>query len=78
MCAAIPGQVVEIGDRSNVHIPSRVDLGGTLAEVDLILVPDARIGDFVIVHSGYAIRRVGERAMAETRLNLNRGVPTVE
>ncbi len=51
MCLAIPACVVELreGDRA------LVDLGGVRKEISLALVPEARVGDYVIVHVGYAI-----------------------
>ncbi|MDE1947596.1 MAG: HypC/HybG/HupF family hydrogenase formation chaperone [Burkholderiales bacterium] len=51
MCLAIPARVVEIGgDRQ-----AWVDLGGVRKEISLALVPEAVLGDYVIVHVGHAI-----------------------
>ncbi len=54
MCLAIPALVVErLGDDDAV-----IDLGGVRKTVSLALVPEAAVGDYVIVHVGYAISRL--------------------
>ncbi|MGD2059695.1 MAG: HypC/HybG/HupF family hydrogenase formation chaperone [Acidimicrobiia bacterium] len=60
MCVAIPGRIVSIGERSGPSIPARVVFGEIERDVDLAMVSEARVGDRVIVHSGYAIRVVPE------------------
>jgi hydrogenase expression/formation protein HypC len=61
MCLAIPAKVVEInGDMA------RVDFGaGTMREVNVSLV-EAKIGEYVIVHAGYAIETLDQKAAEET------------
>jgi len=61
MCLAIPAKVVEIyGDTA------KVDFGaGTMREVNISLV-DAKIGEYVIVHAGYAIEVLDQKAAEET------------
>ncbi len=54
MCLAIPARVVEI----NADDQAVVDLGGVRKEVSLALVEDVRLGDYVIVHVGYALTRL--------------------
>ncbi|MEW5770250.1 MAG: HypC/HybG/HupF family hydrogenase formation chaperone [Pseudomonadota bacterium] len=72
MCLAIPARVVEIADNDQAV----VDLGGVKKDVSLALVEDVRVGDYVIVHVGYALTRLDpEEAhktlalMAEAGLN---------
>lgn len=60
MCLGIPGRIVEVGDGEGVTRAGRVDFGGIVKDVSLAFVPDARIGDYVIVHVGFAIARVDE------------------
>lgn len=61
MCLAIPGRVVDI-----VESIAKVDFGdGTLREVDVSLV-DARVGDYVLVHAGYAIQVLNEGEALKT------------
>jgi hydrogenase expression/formation protein HypC len=56
MCVAIPGRIVSIGEGSGPFIPARVVFGDVERDVDLAMVPEAKVGDRVIAHSGYAIR----------------------
>lgn len=51
MCLAIPARVVELRDAEQ----ALVDLGGIRKEISLALVSDVQIGDYVIVHVGYAL-----------------------
>ncbi|CAB50147.1 HypC/HybG/HupF family hydrogenase formation chaperone [Pyrococcus abyssi] len=60
MCLAIPGRVVEI--RDNVGI---VDFGGVKREVRLDLLSDVKVGDYVIVHTGFAIEKLDEERAKE-------------
>lgn len=66
MCVAIPARVTWIGSARRPSIPARAAVGGGEVEVDLVLVPEATVGDHVIVHAGYAIAIVGEAAAGET------------
>jgi hydrogenase expression/formation protein HypC len=62
MCLAVPGKLAEISGATG-----RVDYGGGLVrEAQLDLLPGARVGDFVLVHAGYAIAKVDEREAEET------------
>ncbi len=56
MCLAIPGLLVGVGD--GALRMGRVDFGGVVKDVCLAYVPDAALGDYVIVHAGFAISRV--------------------
>ena len=62
MCLAIPAKVVTIGE----HRMADVDILGVSRTVSLDLVPEADIGDHVLVHAGYAIQVVDEEFAAET------------
>jgi hydrogenase expression/formation protein HypC len=62
MCLAIPAQVKSIGE----HRMSEVDIMGVSRTVSLDLVPDADVGDYVLVHAGYAIQVVDEEFAKET------------
>jgi hydrogenase expression/formation protein HypC len=62
MCLAVPGKVMSITEREGMRT-ARVEFGGILREVSLEFVPDAAIGEYVMVHVGFAISRVhGEEA----------------
>lgn len=60
MCLAIPGQIVSIsGDDPLVRL-GRINFSGIIKEASLAYVPEAKIGDYVIVHAGFALSRVDE------------------
>ncbi|MGW7356858.1 HypC/HybG/HupF family hydrogenase formation chaperone [Streptomyces sp. NPDC054802] len=68
MCLAVPGRVVGIGDRDGTPM-ARVDFGGVEKEVCLAYVPEAAVGEYVIVHVGFALQRLDEEsALASLRL----------
>jgi hydrogenase expression/formation protein HypC len=69
MCLAIPGKVVEIRD----GMLATVDVGGVCREVSLVLVDGVEVGDYVIVHVGYALNRLDPEE-AEQTLELFRQV----
>ncbi len=66
MCLAIPGKIVEIVDVEN-HI-AKVDVGGVKRNVNIGMLDedDARIGDYVLIHVGFAMSKVDEREAEET------------
>ena len=55
MCLAVPGKILSIGADDPPLRMGQVGFGGIVKEVNLALVPEARIGDFVVVHAGLAI-----------------------
>ena len=60
MCLAVPGRVVSIiGDESLVRFGT-VDFGGVRKDVNLSFVPEADIGDYVLVHIGFALNTIDE------------------
>ena len=65
MCLAIPGKIVEFHENHGVRM-SRVDFGGITREACLEYVPDAKLGDYVLVHVGFAISKVDEEEAART------------
>jgi hydrogenase expression/formation protein HypC len=60
MCLAIPGKVIDVQERSEFERTGRVEFGGVVREVNLALVPEAGVGDFVLVHVGIALSKVDE------------------
>jgi hydrogenase expression/formation protein HypC len=62
MCLAIPARVVELMDDEL----ARVDLGGVRKEISLALVDDVQVGDYVIVHVGYALSRLDPEEAEKT------------
>lgn len=65
MCLGIPGKVVEIRQQDDVPM-GRVEFGGILKEVCLAYTPEARLGDYVLVHVGFAISIIDEAEAHET------------
>jgi hydrogenase expression/formation protein HypC len=70
MCLAIPGKVLTVTD-SGPRRMARVDFGGVAREACLDFVPEANVGDYVLVHVGFAISRIdaeeAERTLALLR-----------
>jgi hydrogenase expression/formation protein HypC len=66
MCLAVPGKIREILNSEPLKRTGLVDFGGTTKEINLSLVPDARIGDYVIVHAGLALNIINEDEAAQT------------
>jgi len=64
MCLAVPGRVVELYEQDDLPM-GKVEFGGILKEVCLAYTPDAQVGDYVIVHVGFAISRVDEAEAQE-------------
>ena len=62
MCLAIPAQVVELRDGDNAV----VDLAGVRKEISLALVDNVAVGDYVIVHVGYALNKLDPEEAAKT------------
>ncbi len=64
MCLAVPGKIVEIRGDDPVSRTGRVDFGGIVREVSLAYVPEARLGDYVIVHVGFALNILDQEEAA--------------
>lgn len=60
MCLAVPGRVLHIEE--GPLLTATVSFGGVTKEVSLVLVPEATVGDYVIVHVGFAISKLDEQA----------------
>lgn len=61
MCLSIPGKITEIQDRH-----AKVEIGGTIYTASLELLEDVRVGDYVLVHAGFAIQKLDEQEALET------------
>lgn len=69
MCVAVPARILSVGEPTPASIPAVADVAGSEKPVDLIMVPDATPGDYVVIHSGYAIRALSPTE-ARTTLDL--------
>lgn len=65
MCLAIPGKISALHDSAGVPM-AKVDFGGITREACMSYIPDARIGDYVLVHVGFAISKVDEEEAQRT------------
>ncbi len=61
MCLAVPSKIIEI----NGHV-AKVDVDGVIRETSIMLLDDIKIGDYVIVHAGFAINKLDEKAAFQT------------
>ncbi len=60
MCLAVPGKIVSIEGTDPLLRSGRVDFAGIVKQINLSYVPEARIGDYVLVHVGFAISTIDE------------------
>ncbi|MBT3388159.1 MAG: HypC/HybG/HupF family hydrogenase formation chaperone [Desulfobacula sp.] len=61
MCLAVPSKIIEINDQV-----AKVDVDGVIRETSIMLMDDVKIGDYVIVHAGFAINKIDEEAALQT------------
>jgi hydrogenase expression/formation protein HypC len=66
MCLAVPGKLLSIAGEDPLARTGKVSFGGILKEVNLTCVPEAKVGDYVIVHAGLAISILDEEEAART------------
>jgi hydrogenase expression/formation protein HypC len=66
MCLAVPGRLLSIAGDDPLARTGKVSFGGILKEVNLACVPEAKVGDYVIVHAGLAISVLDEEEAART------------
>lgn len=65
MCLGVPGKITEIYKTNDLKM-GKVDFGGVMREACLEYVPDAAVGEYVIVHVGFAISQLSEKEAQET------------
>jgi len=65
MCLGIPGKVIDIWEESGTRMAT-ADFGGTTKTVCLAYLPDMSIGEYTIVHAGFALTRLDEASANET------------
>jgi hydrogenase expression/formation protein HypC len=64
MCLAVPGRILSLAGNDPLTRTGRVDFGGLIKEVNLAFVPEAEVGDHVLVHVGFAITVIDEAEAA--------------
>ena len=65
MCLAVPGKIVDVWEEHGTRMAT-VDFDGIRKEICLAYLPDAELGDYAIVHVGFAISKVDEASARET------------
>ena len=66
MCLGVPGRIEEISENDDpLFVTGKVNFGGVLREVILAGIQDAEIGDWVIVHAGFALNKLNEEEASE-------------
>ncbi|MER6775780.1 MULTISPECIES: HypC/HybG/HupF family hydrogenase formation chaperone [unclassified Streptomyces] len=65
MCLAVPGRVLDIGEKDGTRMAT-VDFGGVVKEVCLEYLPDLQVGEYAIVHVGFALQRLDEESARQT------------
>jgi hydrogenase expression/formation protein HypC len=65
MCLGIPGKIVELYELDGMQM-GKVDFGGVTREACLAYVPEAKIGDYTIIHVGFALHLISEEEAQET------------
>ena len=59
MCLGVPGKVIEIYEQDGLRM-GKIDFGGVVKEACLAYVPEVEVGDYTIIHVGFAINRIDE------------------
>lgn len=76
MCLAIPGKIISIEENSNPKM-AKVSFGGAIKNICIEWVPEAKVGDYVLVHVGFALNVIDEKEAEET-LKLIRDIDNTE
>ena len=74
MCLSVPGKIIKIDENMNM---AEVNVGGFLRDISLDLCPDVSVGEYVLIHAGFAIQKVDEEEAIET-LNLLKKMAEME
>jgi hydrogenase expression/formation protein HypC len=65
MCLGIPGKIIEIYESDSLQM-AKIDFGGIVKEACLAYVPEAKVGDYALIHVGFAISLMDEEEAQET------------
>lgn len=65
MCLAVPGKIIDVYQANNTTM-GKVDFDGITKEICLAYLPDIQVGDYAIVHVGFAIQKLDEKSALET------------
>lgn len=76
MCLAVPGKIIDRYEKGGLHM-AKVDFGGIFREACLEYVPEAKVGEYCVIHVGFAISLMNESEAKET-LDLLREMDNLE
>jgi hydrogenase expression/formation protein HypC len=65
MCLGIPGKIIEIYEKGDLTM-GKIDFGGVTREACLAYVPEAKLGDYTVIHVGFALHIISEQEAQET------------
>jgi len=65
MCLGVPGKIIEIYENGSLQM-GKIDFGGVVREVCLAYVPEAQLGDYALIHVGFALNLISEAEAQET------------
>ncbi len=65
MCLGVPGKIVEVYEAGGLHM-CKVDFGGVTREACIETLPEAKVGDYTIIHAGFALNLLSEAEAQET------------
>ena len=65
MCLAVPGKIIAIYENAGL-LMGKIDFGGVIREASLVYVPEAKVGDYTIIHVGFALNLINEAEALET------------
>ncbi|MFH2048455.1 MAG: HypC/HybG/HupF family hydrogenase formation chaperone [bacterium] len=60
MCLAVPGKIITIDNKDELMRTGKVDFGGIVKQINLTLVPEAQVDNYILVHAGFAIGTINE------------------
>lgn len=76
MCLGVPGKIIEIYEQDGLRM-AKVDFGGIFREACLDYVPEAKVGNYCVIHVGFAISLLNEEEALET-LDLHKQISNLE
>lgn len=65
MCLGVPGKIIEIYASEGLQM-GKIDFGGVMREACLAYVPEAKVGDYTVIHVGFALNIISEQEAQET------------
>jgi hydrogenase expression/formation protein HypC len=76
MCLGVPGKIIEIYEQNGL-LMGKIDFGGVVREACLSYVPEAQLGDYTVIHVGFALHLISEEEAFET-LELLRQIAEID